>query len=121
PNNVRATARRHDFVAGRNERRAHDRRIFATPATAVALLEIADERLVLECEGESRRERQLDRSREIVSKVIVDLVGESENFSGIENVFWVERFLDLAHDVEERVSELIAHVFRPRDPDPVFG
>src|SRR5438309_2325546 len=120
PDDVGASARRHDFVAGGDKRRAHDRRVFATTATTVALLEIADEGAVLERERESRLERQLDGFGEIVAEVIVDLVGEPENFSGIENVFRVERALDFAHDIEERVTELLAHVFRARDPDSVF-
>src|SRR5206468_8577230 len=56
-----------------------------------------------------------------IAQVIVDLVGESENLSGIENIFRIERALDLAHDVEERVAELVAHVFRACYSDPVLG
>src|SRR5205823_8860061 len=100
PNNVRTTARRHDFVAGGDERRTHDRRIFAATAAAVALLEIADERMVFESESESWLERQVNRSREIVAEVVVDLVGESKNFSGIENVLRIQCALDFAHDVQ---------------------
>src|ERR1700737_3029272 len=100
PDNVGATACRHDLVAGRNERRAHDWRVFATTPAAVALLEIADERSVLEGEGQTWLERQLDWFREIIAEVIVDLVGEPENFSGIENIFWIERALVLAHDIQ---------------------
>src|ERR1700736_370708 len=121
PDNVGATACRHDLVAGRNERRAHDWRVLATTPAAVALLEIADERSVLEGEGQTWLERQLDWFREIIAEVIVDLVGEPENFSGIENIFWIERALDLAHDIQERIAELLAHVFRAGDPDSVFG
>src|ERR1700731_561695 len=121
PDNIRATACRHDLLPGGNERRAHDRPVFAATATTVALLEIGNERAVLEGERQSCLERQLDRFGEIVAEVIVDLVSEPENFPGIENVFWVERALDLAHDIQKRVSELITHVFRARDPDSVFG
>ena len=53
--------------------------------------------------------------------MIVDLVGEPENFPGIKNIFWIERALDFAHDVEKRVAKLIAHVFGARDPDTVLG
>ena len=85
------------------------------------MLEIADERVVFKSKGESRLERQLDRSGEIVAEVIVDLVGEPKDFSGIENIFWIERALDFAHDVEERVPELLAHVLRARDSDAMLG
>ena len=29
-------------------------------------------------------------------------------FAGIKNVLWVKRVLDLAHDIQERVAEVIA-------------
>ena len=121
PDNIRATARRHNFVTSRDECRTHDRRIFAATATPVALLEIANEGAVLEREGEPRLEWQLDRFNEVVAEVIVDLVGESKNFSGIENVFRIKRALDLAHDIQERVAELFSHVLRARDADSVLG
>ncbi len=49
---IRATARGHVFLAGGEKSRAHRGRIFAAAAAAVALLEIADKRFVLEGEGE---------------------------------------------------------------------
>src|SRR5262249_16313879 len=57
----------------------------------------------------------------IVAQMIVDLVGESENFPRVENVFRIECALDLAHDVEESITELIAHIFRSRDADAMLG
>ena len=97
-NDVGASARRHDFIAGGDECRAHHRRVFAAAAAAVALLEIADERAVFERKREPRLERQFDRRGEIIAQVIVDLVPTpvrlapvAENFSGIENVFRIER------------------------------
>src|SRR5207253_8440315 len=114
-NDVRAATCGHYFFVRRHKRRAHDAGLFETTAAAVALLEIADERSVLERKGQSRLERQLDRSHEIISQMIVDPVGESKNFSGVENVFWIERLLDFAHDVEKRIAELVAHIFRARD------
>src|SRR5207248_11744784 len=67
PDDVGATAGGHDFVVCRQERRAHNAGLFETTATTVALLEIADERAVLEREREARLERQLDRLCEIVT------------------------------------------------------
>ena len=121
PDDVGATAGGHDFVVRRHERRAHNAGLFETTATTVALLEIADERAVLEREREARLERQLERLREIMAEMIVDLVGEAENFSWIENIFWIECALDLAHDIEQRVAKLIAHVLGARDADSVLG
>src|SRR5207248_2579486 len=80
-----------------------------------------DERMVLERERQSRLERQLDWSYEVVPQVIVDLVSETENLSGIKNIFRIERAFDLAHDVKQRVAELIAHVFGAGNPDAVLG
>src|SRR4029077_14925925 len=90
-------------------------------AAAVALLKIADERPVFERVREPRLKRQLERLREVVPQVIVDLVCESENLSRIENVSRIERAFDLAHDVEQRVAELVAHVFGARDADAMLG
>ena len=51
---VGAAARGHDFFAGRHERRAHDAGPFKATAAAVALFQVADERMVFECEGRAR-------------------------------------------------------------------
>src|SRR5439155_12712084 len=53
-NDVGAAARGHDFFAGGHECRAHNAGLFEAAAAAVALLEIADERAVLERERERR-------------------------------------------------------------------
>src|SRR5262249_464330 len=119
--NIRPAARGHHFLTGCDESRTHDGRIFAAPAAAVALLEVADERMVFERECEPRFERQFDGSGEVISQVIVDLVTEAKNLSGIENIFWIERALDLAHNSEQGITELVTHVFCARDTDPVFG
>ena len=118
---VRATACRHDLFTGGDERRAHHRRVFATTAAAVALLEIADERLVLKGKGEPRLERQFDRSGEIIAQVTVDLVSAiAENFSGIKNIFWIERIFDSTHDVQQFIAELFVHILGACDADAVF-
>ena len=67
PDNVGSTTRRHDFVVRRHECRAHNAGLFETTATAVALLEIADERSVFERECQSRRKRKLERFGEVVA------------------------------------------------------
>ena len=77
--------------------------------------------MVFESESESWLERQVNRSREIVAEVVVDLVGESKNFSGIENVLRIQCALDFAHDVQELVTQLLAHVLRARDAHSVLG
>src|SRR3989442_15938483 len=106
---------------GRDGRGASAGCPFATPAATVALLEIADERAVLEREREARLERQLDRLCEIVTQMIVDLVGEAENFSGIENIFRIEGAFDFPHHIEERIAKLLAHVLCARNADSVLG
>src|SRR5262249_6119095 len=53
--------------------------------------------------------------------MIVDPVDKSKNLSRIENVFWIERALDFAHDVEECVAELVTHVFGARDANAMLG
>ena len=60
-NNIGPAARRHDFVAGGQICRAHHGRVFAATAASIALLEIADEGMIFEGEGQPRRKRQLDR------------------------------------------------------------
>src|SRR6266545_1589965 len=103
PDNIRAAARGHDLVVRRHEGRAHDAGLFQATTATVALFKIAHERAILERERQARLKWQLDWSREIIPQVIVDLIGEAENFSGIKNVFRVERALDFTHYVEQRV------------------
>ena len=56
----------------RHERWTHDAALFQAAAAAVALLEVADERAVLERKREHRLEWKLDRAREIFAQMIVD-------------------------------------------------
>ena len=56
-----------------------------------------------------------------MAEVVVDLVGEAKNFPGIENVFGIKGALDFAHHIEQRVAELVAHVFGARNSDSVLG
>src|SRR5438105_10124512 len=72
-NDVGPSARGHDFFARGDECWAHDRRVFAASAAAVALLEIADERVIFEGERKSWRKREFDRPLVILAQVIVDL------------------------------------------------
>ena len=119
---VRAAACGHDFFSGRHERRAHNAGLFAATATAVALLEIADERTVFECKREHRLKRKLNRPLEVLAQMIIDLVpAVVEDFSGIENVFRIECMFDCAHHFEQLVAQLFAHVFRARDADSVLS
>src|SRR5207237_2579214 len=67
-NDIGASARGHNFFARRDERRAHDRRVFAATAAAVALLEIADERAVFERKCKSWRKRKTERPLEILAQ-----------------------------------------------------
>src|SRR2546421_9155832 len=53
--------------------------------------------------------------------MVVDPIGKAKNFSRIENIPRIERLLDLALDVEQRVAELIAHVFSAGDADAMLG
>src|ERR1700726_69305 len=71
-NDVGAPARGHDLFARGDECWAHDRRVFAATATAVALLEIADERAILERKCKSWFKWQLERFGEILAEVVVD-------------------------------------------------
>src|SRR5438128_4438756 len=116
---VGAATRRHDFFMGGHERWAHDAGSFKTTAAAVALFQVADERMVFERVGEHGLEGKLQRSREVFTQMIVDSVlmpvrlgPIDENLSWIENVFRVENSLDLAHYSEQLIAELLAHVFR---------
>src|SRR5438132_14405314 len=121
-NDIGASARGHNFFARRDERRAHDRRVFAATTAAVALLEIADERAVFERKCKSWRKRKAERPLEILAQVVVDLVpAVAENLAGIENVFRIERAFDFAHHAEQLVAELLPHVFSARRADSVLG
>src|SRR5689334_16360084 len=51
----------------------------------------------------------------------VDLIREPKNFSGIENVFRIKGVLDLAHHIQKRVAQLVAHVFGARYADTVLS
>src|SRR6266511_6319425 len=54
--------------------------------------------------------------------MVVDRVlAIGENFPWIKNVFWIEGPLNLSHDAEQLVSELLAHVFGARDADAVLS
>src|SRR5947207_7217013 len=133
-NNVSPAAGGHDFVAGSDECRAHDRRVLAATGAAIALLEISDERAVLESKREHRLEWKLERPRKILAQMIIDPGRDAalrrpagaarrsylENFSRIENVFRIERIFDFAHHPEQLIAELLAHVFSARDPDAVL-
>ena len=116
---VGAAARGHDFFAGGHERRAHDAGLFKAAAAAVALFQIADERMILEREGEHGVEWELQRSCEVFAQMIVDSVlmpvrlgPIGENLSRIENIFRIERSLDLAHYSEQLIAELLAACIR---------
>src|SRR5256885_845153 len=71
--------------------------------------------------GKPRLEWQLNRFGEVIPKVIVDLVCEPKNFSGIKNILRVEGAFDLPHHVQQRVAKLVAHVFGAGDADAVLG
>src|SRR5438094_2578532 len=105
PDDVGAPPGGHDFFACCDERRAHNRGVLTATGAAVALLEIADERVVLEREGEHRLEWKLERPCEIFAQVIVDLMPPvGEDFSRIKNVFRIERSFDLAHYSEQLIA-----------------
>ena len=115
---------------GGHERWAHDAGFFETTPATVALFQVADERMVFECEAERGFEGKFERSREVFAQMIVYSVLHGlpqprdphlKNFSRIENAFWVERSLDLAHYSEQLIAELLAHVFRARDANTVLG
>src|SRR4029450_8260324 len=93
---VGAAARRHDFLVGGHKRWAHDPDPFKTAAAAVALFQIADERMVFECEREHGLEGKLQRSREVFAQMIVDSVVDGlpqprdpylKNFPGLKMFF----------------------------------
>ena len=112
-NDVGAAARGHHFIMCRDERRTHDAALFKAAAAAIALLEVADKRPVLERKREHWLKRKLQRASKILAQMIVDLGRDAvprlrdpeiaarcpyrENLSWIENVFRIERVLDFAH------------------------
>src|SRR5438874_13359773 len=94
---IRAPARGHDFFASCHERRTHDAGVLKAAAAAVALLEVADERTVLEREREHRLKWKLERPREIFAQMTVYLMlAIGENFSRVKNVFRIEHPFDFA-------------------------
>src|SRR5213080_4478379 len=74
PDDVGAPPGGHDFFACCDERRAHNRGVLTATGAAVALLEIADERAVLEREGEHRLKWKLEWACEIFAQMIVDFM-----------------------------------------------
>src|SRR3954470_10088201 len=97
-NRVRPTTGRHVFLSGREKGRTHGRRVLPASATAVALLEVAEERFVLEGKRQ-RRFKQKSQPRLLLdAQMIVDLEPAiAENFAGIEEVLRIEQLLDLPH------------------------
>src|SRR5215471_14904948 len=102
----------------RDKRWTHDAALFQAAATAVALLEIADERPVLERKREHRLKWKLERPREICSEVRVDPgrdaalrrpIGAArrpclKDFSWVKNIFRIERAFDFTHHSEQLVA-----------------
>jgi hypothetical protein len=98
PDGVGPPAGRHVFLPGSEEGGTHRGRVFPATAAAIALLEIAEERFVLEGEREDRLERKPQALFGFDAQVIVDLEAPvAENFSRIEQVLRIKDFLDLAH------------------------
>src|SRR5438874_567398 len=102
--------------------------MFQAAATAVALFEIANERVVFERKREHRLEWKLERTSKILSQMIVDFVVMlvrlgliCENFSRVENIFGIERAFDFAHHLQQLIAKLVAHIFGARDADSVLG
>src|SRR5437763_3240781 len=127
---IGTATRRHDFFVSGHECWAHDAGFFKATAATVALFQVADERMVFECEAEHGFEGKLERSREVFAQMSVYFVLDGlqqprdlhlKNFSWIENAFRIERSLDLAHYSEQLIAELLAHVFRARDANTVLG
>src|SRR5262245_45794904 len=105
-----------------DERRAHDVALFKAAAAAVALFEVACERLVFERECEHWLKRKLERTSKIRAQMTVDLVSIiRENLSRVENILGIERAFDFAHQLEQLVAKLVAHIFGARDTHAVLG
>src|SRR2546421_335278 len=97
-------------------------RVFRPTAAAIALLEIADERLIFESVGEPGRELQFDRSRKIFTQARVDpQIASAENLSRIHPVARIENMFDLPHRSEQFLAQLLAHVFGAGDADTMLG
>ena len=71
---VGAAARGHDFFVGGHKCWTHDAGLFKATAAAVALFQVADERMIFEREGEHGVEWELQRSCEVFAQMIVDSV-----------------------------------------------
>ena len=122
PDRIRPAAGGHVFLASCEECRAHCRRVFPATAAPIALLQVADERFVLEGKREGRLEWQPQACFRFYPQVIVDLESAvAENFPGIEKVFRIEELLNLPHYAEQLVAHLLRHVFRARHADAVLG
>src|ERR1044071_7360290 len=91
PNRIGSPPRGHDLVARDEERWTHGRDFFATPAAAVALLEIASKGAIAGRKGEGRRERQLQLVTGAQAQVGIDFEFSIRNdFAGIENIVGIE-------------------------------
>src|SRR5437868_9542039 len=122
PDRIRPAAGGHVFLARREECRAHRRRVFSAAAAPVALLQVADERFILEGKRERRLEWQPQARFGFYPQVIIDLESAvTENFPGIEKVFRIEEVLNLPHYAEQLVAHLLRHVFGARHADAVLG
>ena len=105
PDDVGAPPGGHDFFACCDERRAHNRGVLTATGAAVALLEIADERVVLERKGEHRLKWKLERPCEILAQMTVDFVPAiGENFPRIEDIFGIEGSLNFTHYSEQLIA-----------------
>src|SRR6185312_12473525 len=100
----------------------HDAALFKAAAAAVALLEVACERLVFERKREHWLKWKLERTSKIFSQMIVDFVATSvrlapicKNFSRVENILGIERAFDFAHHLQQLIAKLVAHIFGARD------
>src|SRR5206468_12179061 len=107
PNDVGAAARGHHFIMCRDERGAHDAALFKAAAAAIALLEVACERLVFERKREHWLKWKLEWTSKILSQMIVDTIANGpavrpylENFSWVENILGIERAFDFAHHLQ---------------------
>src|SRR5437762_13111758 len=89
---IRAPARGHDFFASCHVRRTHDAAALKAAAAAVALLEVADERTVLERDREHWLKWNRERTRAIFAQMTVVLMpAVGENFPSVIYVFLIVR------------------------------
>src|SRR5262245_48774608 len=119
---------------GGHKRRAHNACLFKAAATAVALLQIANERTVFKRKGENGLEWKLRQPPEVFAEVIVDSGRASalrrldittrcfhlENFSRIKNIFRIEHSFDLTHHSQQVIAKLLPHVLSARDANAVL-